>query len=509
MQKRISNALLDQLSEFVSVQMGLHFQKGRRLDLLRGVRTAAKEFGFEDIEECIHWLLSRPLKKNQIEVLASHLTVGETYFFREPKVFEVLEKQIFPALIRERYHNERRIRIWSAGSCTGEEAYSIAILLERLIPEIDTWNIKILATDINPIFLKRASEGLYREWSFRGSPYWLKEQYFKTTPEGFYEIIPRIRRKVLFQYLNLVEDVFPSLYNETNAMDLIFCRNVLMYFSPKQVRNCVERFHHCLLDDARLVVASSETSPIFSDFFLNENYPGAILYRKRSEKVTVNPLFSAFSYLQFDEEEKDTEIRKALPATVEEALFSPESPPSVPVTNKFAGEAEEAATDWIEEATTFYEQGRYAEALNRLTDKLKDDPKNVAAIILSAKIMANQGRLEEALLFCEQALKIDKLDAENHHLHAVILFEMGKTEDATTALKRVLYLESDFIMAYFMMGNIALQNGKNGESVKYFDNALQLLSQYRPEDILPRSDGMTAGHLREMIHIVTKREATA
>ena len=115
MHKRVSNAILDELSEFVSVQMGLYFQKGRRLDLLRGVRSAAKEFGFDDIEECIQWLLSKPLKKNQIEVLASHLTVGETYFFREPKVFEALEKHIILELIREKANHEKRLRIWSAG----------------------------------------------------------------------------------------------------------------------------------------------------------------------------------------------------------------------------------------------------------------------------------------------------------------------------------------------------------------------------------------------------------
>lgn len=505
MHKRVSNTLLDELSDFVTVQMGLHFQKGRRLDLLRGVRSAAKEFGFDDVEECIQWLLSKPLKKNQIEVLASHLTVGETYFFREPKVFEALEKQIIPAIVREKANQEKRIRIWSAGSCTGEEAYSLAILLERMIPDIQLWNIKILATDINPIFLKKATEGLYREWSFRGAPLWLKEQYFKTTPDGFYEIIPRIRRMVSFQYLNLVEDVFPSLFNETNAMDLIFCRNVLMYFSREQVRSCVERFHHCLIDDAHLVVASSETSPIFSDFFMNENYPGAILYRKRSQPVMSDELFTPFSYLSYDESR--TVLENPILPIIGEELASPVLP--VSDIEEPVEETVMPLSEILVEATRFFEQGHYHEALSLLNDVLKTDSQNTEAIILISKTMANQGQLDDALSWCEKALVLAKLNPEVHHLHAVILFEMGKTEAAVTALKRVLYLDSDFIMAYFMLGNIFQQTAKNGESTKFFNNALQLLTRYQPDDVLPRSDGLTAGHLKEMIHLLTNQEIPA
>jgi chemotaxis protein methyltransferase CheR len=506
MHKRISNTLLDELSEFVTVQMGLHFQKGRRLDLLRGVRTAAKEFGFEDVEDCIHWLLSKPLKKNQIEVLASHLTVGETYFFREPKVFEALEKQILPILIRQRFNNDKRIRIWSAGSCTGEESYSIAIMLERIIPDIASWNVKILATDINPIFLKKATEGLYREWSFRGTPLWLKEQYFKTTRDGFYEIIPRIRRMVRFQYLNLVEDVFPSLFNETNAMDLIFCRNVLMYFSGQQVRNCIERFHHCLVDDACLIVASSETSPIFSDFFLSENYPGAIIYRKRPKQVSTNQLFTPMSYLQFDETE--TVPKSIVHVKIEKESVSVPLPQESDV-SETGIEIVEVKADALAEANSFYAQGLYMETVARVREILEGDAKNIDAIILLAKSMANQGQLEEALIWCEKVIVLDKLNPEVHHLHAVILFEMGKTEAAIPALKRVIYLDSNFIMAYFMLGNIFRQTRTNGESDKYFETALRLLSQHHPEETLARTDGMTAGHLSEMIYLVTNREIPA
>ena len=112
----------------------------------------------------------------------------------------------------------RQLRIWSAGCCTGEEPYSIAILLDRLSQHIGQSSAKILATDINPIFLEKAAEGVYSEWSFRGTPAGVKERYFKPRKNGRFEILPRIRKRVAFSYLNLAEGFNPDIINGTNAI---------------------------------------------------------------------------------------------------------------------------------------------------------------------------------------------------------------------------------------------------------------------------------------------------
>src|SRR3972149_8402451 len=98
----VSDILLSQLSELVAAQMGLHFPPERWRDLERGIRSAARQFGFTDEEACIQWLLASPLTRSQVEVLASHLTVGETYFFREKRTFALLEEHVLPELIRSR-----------------------------------------------------------------------------------------------------------------------------------------------------------------------------------------------------------------------------------------------------------------------------------------------------------------------------------------------------------------------------------------------------------------------
>src|SRR3989304_10126223 len=205
----ISKQLLSQLSELITPLMGLYFPETRWSDLERGIVPAARELGFADIEAFIKWLRSTPLTKNHVEILANHLTVGETYFFRDKESFQVIENRILPELLRSRQESEKRLRIWSAGCSTGEEPYSIAILLSRMIPDLKDWNITILATDIHPSFLHKASLGVYGDWSFRDTPPGVKERFFKKTRDGRFEIDDHIKRLVDFAYLNLAEGSHP------------------------------------------------------------------------------------------------------------------------------------------------------------------------------------------------------------------------------------------------------------------------------------------------------------
>jgi chemotaxis protein methyltransferase CheR len=502
----LSDSLLSRLSEFVAAEMGLYFPKERWPDLERGIGSAAREFNFEDTESCIHWLTSSPLTKDQIEILAGYLTVGETYFFRENNSFHILEEHILPELIRSRRQTERRIRIWSAGCCTGEEPYSIAILIDRMIPDLKDWNITILATDINPRFLQKASHGLYNEWSFRATPSWIKERYFKKRKEGVWEILHEIKKSVTFSYLNLAEDAYPSLTNNTNAMDMVLCRNVLMYFAPERVKRVAQNLYRSLIDGGWLIVSPSEASHVVFSQFATVNFPGTVLYQKDSNRSRIGPIEEAPSFRWIDE--PNVAIQPTVHSVPEPApeIILPSEAKEFPLKEEDL-RMEEPRPDPYAGTAALYEQGRYAEASEKITELLSAHPDDAKLMALLAKIYANQGRLGEALEWCRKAIAADKLNPGHHYLLAIVLQEQGKTEEVAVSLKRALYLDPHFVLAHFALGNLALRQGRFRESEKHFENAISLLSAYTQDEILAESEGITAGRLKEIIHSTVYRKA--
>ncbi len=469
----ISPALLLQISQFVNSQMGLHFPQKRWPDLARGLAHAAGDFGFDDVETCIHWLLSAPLTQTQIETLADHLTIGETYFFREKNALEVLQNHILPALINARGQASLpQLRIWSAGCCTGEEPYSIAILLDKFFPALANWQVTILASDINPRFLQQAKEGRYRDWSFRATPAWVKEQYFIRRGKGEYQISERIKKRVTFFPLNLMEDTYPLFLNDTANLDVILCRNVLIYFDERGIDSVVKRFHRALTEGGWLIVGSTEFSTRYYSQFAPVQHAGFTIYQKATQPGNV----------------------AGWPAK-ETAPVPPRlAPPPPVVTEKLYGQA-----------LKLFQQGRYAETVNALKPNLAAGgqsgktalPFQSEAFLLLVKAYANQGLLAEARHWAEKTIAVDKLNPGHYYLLGTILQEQGQFDEASRAFKRVLFLEPNFTLAMVALGNMARQQGKNREASRYFNNSLLVLKNLAPDSVLFGSENTTAAEVMD------------
>lgn len=437
----LSDELLLQLSAFVAGRMGLHFPKNRWPSFEKALRSAAGDLGFTDTSAFVQWLAAAQISKNEIEILASHLTVGESFFWRDRRVLEALRDEIIPGLVRANRGTDRRLRIWSAGCSTGEEPYTLAILLSGMADILKGWNISILATDINAHALRKAAEGAYSHWSFRDTPDRFKSEYFTETADKGFQVLPDLRKMVNFAYLNLAEDVYPSLVNETNAIDIIVCRNVLMYFTPELAQKAVERFHRCLVDGGWLIVSPCEVSLAASRLFETVTFPEAVLYRKHVENRDSDRFWE----------------RK----TVAVPIFTP-----------------------------------LEEALKIMDKQPEDDATSLAHL---CRLKANEGKLTEALELSEQAIASDKLNAGLHYLRAAVLQEQGELLKAARSLRRALYLDQDYALAHFALGNLALREGKMAESQRHFENALLLLSKLPADYVLPDTDGMSAGRLAEVI----------
>ena len=454
--------MLTQLSELIEMHIGLYFPSSRLNDMLRGIGYAAVEFGFTDVRQCIEWLLSSPLLPSQVQTIAAHLTIGETYFFRDKPLFKICETHILPQLITTR--RNRQLRIWSAGCASGEEPYSLAILLASMLDDLDSWNITLLATDISSLVLQKGVQGRYGEWSFRDTPRSIRLRWFDQCNRT-YTVVKPIKKMVTFSSLNLARDVYPAIINNTNAMDIIFCRNVLMYFSRKRAVAVIERLARCLVDGGWLAIGPVEgPGPQLPPLLEPVSFDGTILYRKKPQPLFVSPKKQAHV------PSVPVSLKPHPSPLPQQTNAQPTSPPAA----KCAPLPEQTSTD-------------------------------IGTTIDHVRLLANRGELANSLALCTQSLQNDKLNSALYYLQATILQEMHRPDEAETALKRAIYIDQDFALAHFSLGHLLRQRGKKKESQRHLQTARTLLKDYDEDAVLPEGEGMSAGRLIELIN---RMEAT-
>jgi chemotaxis protein methyltransferase CheR len=281
-----------------------------------------------------------------------------------------------------------------------------------------------------------------------------------------------------------------------------------MYLAPEQAKKVVHKLYHTLADGGWLIVSPTETSHVLFASFQTVNIPGAILYRKDGK---TSPALEDFLPRGAPSDVPSDETEGPLPPVFGDLVGSEcEDVSPAPGMGDTVDEPSIAEPQQIlyMEALAWYQQGRYAEVVDTLSECCADDHANAQAIALLARACANQGKLPEARQWCEKALAVDKLNASMHYLHATILQEQGALDDAIRSLKRTIYLDQNFVLAHLALGTLALRQGRLKESGKHVENALALLSAYRQDDILPEADGITAGRLREILASMSKKHAT-
>ena len=491
MSKAEYKALLVKLSESIESCTGLDFTNDREAALQRAMKNAAAKLGFDDSFLYCKWILEAPVGEDRLQSLIQHITVGETHFFRDKKFFNVLEERILPELIRSRWNSQRSLRIWSAGCATGEEPYSIAILVQRLIPDLMFWQVDLVGTDINREFLRKATEGNYNQWSFRGVPKSVQRTYFHKNGDG-YNIPPDIKRMVKFFELNLNRDIFPCLPDMMMNWNMILCRNVLMYFAPEDQQKVIDKLTMRLAEGGLLILSPAELSMINSANLVSETIDGVVIYRKVTPNISV-PAES--KYIPVVQEIPVPDIQKPRPDYI--------LPAQISVTTTEPPKIEESMETVYEKALALFYQGAYPDVTEMLRKCLKDEnlpaQKSSSAMLLLACAYANQRRLDEALKWVQQVMGADKLNPDAHYLEGIILQEKDDLKGALLSLKRALFLDPNCVVAHFAFGNLEMRRGRSKESKKRFKITLDILAEYSESDILPGSENMTAGQLTEII----------
>lgn len=481
---------LDQIGEALEAQFGLVFPEARREELMRALRRAAAELGLHDEEGLIVRILEGRLEEAERQAVVDQLTVGETYFFRDAEAFQELEMKVLRPLVEQRRGKVQRLRLWSAGCCTGEEAYSLAMVVRRVLPDLEGWNVSVLATDLNTRYLEQAMAGAYGEWSFRDVAPALKTASFSRLKDGRHLVREEVRRMVTFAPLNLVDDCYPALATGTNAMDVIFCRNVLMYFSAGQVAKVVDRFHRCLVDGGSLWVGPAEVGPWISSQWTTCGVKRPLYYEKRTEAMAYSLVGRV----------REIEVQSLPPAGARSEHRSGAAHPVVPPPGQ-PGKETSGGADYRTALEGFH-AGRYGEAVEILQHLASVPGAGVEVFELLARTMGNAGCIEQALLWCDQWTSADKLDRSGHYVRAMLLMERGELQQARSAMRRVLYLDPDFILAHVALGNLDMSQGFEREAADHFSRARRLLRAVAPGEVLPESDGLTAGRLSETLELL-------
>ena len=436
---------IEQFRAAVTSHLGLHYEDAK-LDYLADVmRQRMQTVGRDRFASCSAYLghlHASPKGSAEWRSLAEQLTINETFFFRNSVNFLALAQNVLPERIRANART-KQLRILSAGCSSGDEAYSLAIMVREALPDLAAWDVKIIGIDINPAILLKATQARYSEWSLRATSEDVRRRYFRADGADFV-LAPEIQKMVRFEERNLV-DADP-LFWESLACDVVFCRNVLMYFTPETARGVVRRISQALLPRGFLFLGHAETlrgiTPEFHLCHTNDTF----YYQQRDACEAAPTATRAAPPGEPVEELRPAEfestgnwvdvIQHAATriATLADARTRSPGQAAPQLTHQHP-EIQAAVTApsraWdLSLVLEAVRQERFADALALIGSLPADSHEDPDALLLRAVLLTNHGRLRESEEVCSRLLALDELNAGAHYLMALCSEHAGDASGA-------------------------------------------------------------------------------
>lgn len=277
--KQMSEKAFNEWRKYIYDVSGIYFQDNKKYLLESRLQKRMNYLGLDSFEKYLEYVKFNPQKEVEKKQLFEAITINETYFFRNQPQFDALVQHIVPELLSSgKKLNKKRLRIWSAASSSGEEAYTIAMVLTELIlPKYPGLQVEIIGTDINYAVVENAKRGIYKEYSIRNTPPLYLKKYFIKHENNTLEVVPEIKRMVKFKLLNLYDDAGMRMMNN---FDVIFCANVLIYFNLESKKKVVEHLYNALNPVGYLFIGYSESLHGISKAFRLVSFPKTIGYKK-------------------------------------------------------------------------------------------------------------------------------------------------------------------------------------------------------------------------------------
>ena len=432
----MEDTLLKRIRGLIADQIGLMVREQDDALLRKVVAERVRALNLSGAEQYCQLLGSDADIRRERQELTILLTTSETYFFRDRGQHALLQDRILPELL-ERRKAQRVLRIWCAACSSGEEAYSLAILLDELMADQSQWNILILGTDINHSVLEKARQGIYTEWSFRDMSNERRQHYFHPH-KNTWVLDDAIRNRVTFRPGDLVADEFPDQATELHDMDLILCRNTFIYMAPLVVSRIADKFAETLTEGGILITGHSELYAHHLGKLRTRVFPESIVYRK-----VTNPFYlPAKAPLAEMPRPAPEKLIAALPA-IRKTDAAGHPPPQVT-----ANASKETMVSKMQQAWQY----------------------------------ANQGQQDRAAKSCGEMIAKNSLVAEPHYLLALLAQEREDFAESKNLLKKVIYLNPSFIAAYLDLGDMYAREGDDARAHKMRATARDLLKALPGDD---------------------------
>ncbi|HCJ66785.1 MAG TPA: hypothetical protein DHV62_05520, partial [Elusimicrobia bacterium] len=399
--------------DFLEKKSGLHFDQSKKESLKTSLLQRMQVNQLDDFEQYYRFLAFHPEGGKELRSLLSLITINESSFFRQKEQFNVIKEEILPSLISEK---EKKgifsLNIWSAGCASGEEPYSIALLLKESFPQVENWEIQILGTDIDQETLERAKKGIYSKNSLRFTERIYLKKYFDKVG-NYYSLNEKIKKMVKFVYHNLAEESYPS--SAEGKWDIIMCRNVLIYFRPEKIERILDHFYHHLNDNGYLFLGYAEAIGRFSHFSVIHR--GDTFYYKKGTSTSENLITSLGIIPSVETSPSKVTPIITLKKPTEKIRPRMVTPQKVSTSHEVAVSDENKSENFYGEILKLFDRGEFGFALKKV----------------------------------EQIFGTDSFLTQAHYLRGLVYSQLDRTEEAITEFKRTIYLDKNFLMAYFKL----------------------------------------------------------
>jgi chemotaxis protein methyltransferase CheR len=435
----------------------------------------------------------------EFAALAEELTVPETYFFRNADQFRALQEQVLPDRLRASAAR-RSLSILSAGCASGEEAYSIAMALHQRVPGTAA-ELSIHAIDLNPAMIEKARRARYTQWSLRETPAAMQARWFRPEGHGFV-LDDAVRAAVTFELRNLHLD--DAAFWRPGRFDVVFCRNVLMYFTPSNARAAIARITRSLAPGGVLFLGHAETlRGLSQDFHLRHTH-GTFYYQRKDslgpEGVADTPATAHAAYAA--EPGAAGEIADQGDGWIEAIGQAAErirllTEPPVPTGEHRAAPA---VPGRLERALELLRQERFADALPLVQALPADSARDPDVLLLHAVLLVHRGQLQQAEAVCHRLLSIDGLNAGAHYVLALCREAAGHPAAAAECDQVAVYLDPTFAMPRLHLGLLARRAGEHQAARRELEQAVALLRREDAARLLLFGGGFDRSGLLALCH---------